>query len=290
MTITQAEREELRARHGNADKSAENAPHTLSGQNSIWVRIHGFQAHEDRGRLLDALTAADQRIAELEAENKAWRKATSAFLRGESYAGLSTTGINIVGDRASIDRVKKALHSAAQIEQWRTEFDQRHDADRERFAKWMLEHSLATGHGDTIDDLLAEASAQLRDRHEADARRIEELEKQIIFGFYEEEFPSYSQGPQQSEIQDLMTAVEANGMAKTIHENAAELSRLRAENEKLREALEPFGKEADRYDPDEGDSSDYLWDGSTAASVLRIGHLRRARAALASVEQEKGNG
>jgi chromosome segregation ATPase len=47
------------------------------------------------------------------------------------------------------------------------------DAARERIAKWMIENSLATGHGDTVDDLLNEASGQIAEMRDAldEARR-----------------------------------------------------------------------------------------------------------------------
>ena len=50
------------------------------------------------------------------------------------------------------------------------------------------------------------------------------------------------------------------------------------ERDRLRAALEPFAREADRYEPDEGDDRDRMWD--TDGCTLRIGDLRRARAAL----------
>ncbi len=34
---------------------------------------------------------------------------------------------------------------------------------REKLAAWMIEHSFATGHGNTIDDLLIELSWQVRE-------------------------------------------------------------------------------------------------------------------------------
>ena len=33
--------------------------------------------------------------------------------------------------------------------------------EREAIAKWMIANSLATGHGDTVDDLLSEAAGQI---------------------------------------------------------------------------------------------------------------------------------
>jgi hypothetical protein len=35
------------------------------------------------------------------------------------------------------------------------------DLLKEKVAHWMIEHSFATGHGDTMDDLLAELSRQV---------------------------------------------------------------------------------------------------------------------------------
>ena len=51
---------------------------------------------------------------------------------------------------------------------------------------------------------------------------------------------------------------------------------LEAENAQLRRELEPLAREAERYDPPEGDGTENLleaWD-----SRFTIGHLRRARA------------
>lgn len=50
----------------------------------------------------------------------------------------------------------------------------------------------------------------------------------------------------------------------------------------LEKELEPFAKEAERYEPDEGDDDQIAW-----ASDFTIGLLRRARAALASKEDGK---
>jgi len=52
------------------------------------------------------------------------------------------------------------------------------------------------------------------------------------------------------------------------------IARQAATIERLRAALEPFAKVADRYDPDEGDDLQVAWDWSPT-----IGMLRRARAA-----------
>lgn len=41
-------------------------------------------------------------------------------------------------------------------------------------------------------------------------QQIQDLNKNLIFGFYEEKIPIYAQGPQQSELQELVTADEVN--------------------------------------------------------------------------------
>ena len=37
--------------------------------------------------------------------------------------------------------------------------------EREKVAGWMVERSYATGHGDTIEDLLKELDWQIREKH-----------------------------------------------------------------------------------------------------------------------------
>lgn len=60
-----------------------------------------------------------------------------------------------------------------------------------------------------------------------------------------------------------------------------ELTTLRAENERLREALHPFAALAAAYDPDEGDDNQKIW-----WRQPTIGDVRRARAALTEKEGE----
>jgi hypothetical protein len=57
-----------------------------------------------------------------------------------------------------------------------------------------------------------------------------------------------------------------------------------AEIERLRAALEPFAKEADRYEPNEGDDDVRAW-----GSSFPICYLRRARDALESASERPGN-
>lgn len=72
--------------------------------------------------------------------------------------------------------------------------------------------------------------------------------------------------------------IEAAGYRNTIMAQAARIIALEAENARLRRELEPLAREAERYDPPEGDGTENLseaWD-----SRFTIGHLRRARALL----------
>jgi hypothetical protein len=71
---------------------------------------------------------------------------------------------------------------------------------------------------------------------------------------------------------DLMTDFGRVGL---LGEAATEIERLRARVEVLEGLLSPLSAEADRYDPPEGDDDHLAW-----GSVLRIGHLRKTRAAL----------
>ena len=46
-------------------------------------------------------------------------------------------------------------------------------SDKEKLAKWMMRHEYATGHGDTIEDLLEELKWQIAERCE----RVIDLER-----------------------------------------------------------------------------------------------------------------
>ena len=46
-------------------------------------------------------------------------------------------------------------------------------SDLEKLARWMVEQGFATGHGDTVDDLLKELALQIQELHE----KIWELER-----------------------------------------------------------------------------------------------------------------
>jgi nicotinamide mononucleotide adenylyltransferase len=58
-------------------------------------------------------------------------------------------------------------HDAAVIEASIEAIQQARKEEREKFAQWMIERSYATGHGDTIEDLLREFESQLHERYQA---------------------------------------------------------------------------------------------------------------------------
>jgi len=62
-------------------------------------------------------------------------------------------------------------------------------------------------------------------------------------------------------------------------EAAKEIERLRAENERLREALEPFAKAAE-IDPEQCFAYGGIWSAAGATGYISVAHLRRARATL----------
>lgn len=54
--------------------------------------------------------------------------------------------------------------------------------EREKVAKWMIERSYATGHGDTIEDLLAELDWQIKEQREWQG--LTDSERNKIFDCY----------------------------------------------------------------------------------------------------------
>ena len=86
---------------------------------------------------------------------------------------------------------------------------------------------------------------------------------------------------------DILTELKADWMECACYEGslavdrevidraAAEIERLRARVAVLEGLLAPLSAEADKHDPPDGDDDHLAW-----GSVLTIGHLREARAAL----------
>ncbi len=97
------------------------------------------------------------RIAELEVENKRLvdayaRKAILAAAREDRIDKLEAQK-QATWDKLVLEReIFSELKEAAVL------------AEREAVARWMIANSYATGHGDTIPDLLAELERQIPDR------------------------------------------------------------------------------------------------------------------------------
>ena len=71
------------------------------------------------------------------------------------------------------------------------------------------------------------------------------------------------------------------GPIGSLHSDKAEIRRLRVEVERLREALEPMRREADKADADLGIESENGWDLTYYTETeVSVGELHRARAAL----------
>jgi len=59
-------------------------------------------------------------------------------------------------------------------------------AEREKVAAWMMERGYATGHGNTIEELLKELEWQIRERErEACAKVCEDRERANLYGVKE---------------------------------------------------------------------------------------------------------
>jgi hypothetical protein len=90
---------------------------------------------------------------------------------GIEYAALSWGGFNLFGDQKSVTEASRLLHMEgtvqalqAEVVRLRAEVDRLRFNGREAIVAWMDEMSYATGHGDTIEDLLVELEGQAIDR------------------------------------------------------------------------------------------------------------------------------
>ena len=52
---------------------------------------------------------------------------------------------------------------------------QEHTSDKEKLAKWMMARGYATGHGDTIEDLLTELDWQIREQERKACAKVQEF-------------------------------------------------------------------------------------------------------------------
>jgi len=75
-----------------------------------------------------------------------------------------------------------AVHTAAKEREWMQDINKRLiaeavAAEREKVVRWMMERGYATGHGDTIEDLLTELEWQVR---ESERKACAELVDHIL--------------------------------------------------------------------------------------------------------------
>jgi len=212
-----------------------------------------------------------------------------------------------------------------QIEALRAERDEAATAlqtQREAVAATMLRNSIATGHGDTLEDLLGELEAHIKECAEKAEARVKELEEALAYDAMMADQLCTTLERREARIKELVDRIvakdelieewkrlhheQADLIATAIRERdelEAERARLWNENrdiratidvekavadtairerDEARKALEPFAKQADRYDPVEGDDDHPLW----GAHTLTIGDVRRAR--IASSNREGG--
>lgn len=116
----------------------------------------------------DLLERDGARIAELEAENERLLEANPSAAYALEYASLR---IGLNSARAALAEAQEELRvcqqDAIRLQSALAEA-------RESVAQWMLAHSFATGHGDTLDELLGELSWQVNELWAArDAARAE---------------------------------------------------------------------------------------------------------------------
>jgi hypothetical protein len=70
-------------------------------------------------------------------------------------------------------------HDAAVIEASIEAIDQARKEERDKVARWMIERSYSTGHGDTIENLLREFGSQLNERYQAAMMFYQREEREV---------------------------------------------------------------------------------------------------------------
>jgi len=89
--------------------------------------------------------------------------------------GDCRNGLLIKELQAEIERLREIAGQGLQIEhRLRKELLTAIAAERERCALWMLQHSYATGPGDTIEDLLIELEGQIKENERKRCARFVE--------------------------------------------------------------------------------------------------------------------
>lgn len=77
-------------------------------------------------------------------------------------------------------------------------------------------------------------------------------------------------------ISEFASATGPREVVELLNSHEAEVKALTARVAELEAALKPFAEEAQRYEPDDGDSNMPAW----SSNEFCIGHFRRAAAAM----------
>ncbi|MCG7507106.1 hypothetical protein [Mesorhizobium retamae] len=101
--------------------------------------------HNARDVIVDQdtrIATLERQLAEARAERDEAKRRLFPYADATEICGYSTNGIYLIGDRKSIDAASKAFHYSAQIEEYRTAFNERikaTEAERDRLAAELAE-------------------------------------------------------------------------------------------------------------------------------------------------------
>jgi chromosome segregation ATPase len=135
----------------------------MSEIDDLKQRIAELEA--ERAQDQQRLFHLEPKIAELEAANAVCRRDIEALMSScdKLEAEIAAYGH---GWREDNTRVDRALKRELELERRIAELEAERDQRREELAALMRRHSFATGHGDTISDLLDELDWQLSEQKE----------------------------------------------------------------------------------------------------------------------------
>lgn len=187
----------------------------------------------------------------------------------EEIRGRATTA------EAEAESWKSQFHSAAEAASMYVEFYEQHHADFDPAGNY-IPHSQIDG-----DLRAAEAEAERLRAENTDLSHREKVRSEAINKALHDANERAESAQARADLANKLFDQREEYLAGLDARN----SELRADNERLREALKPFADRASRYDPDENDNNEPDW--CTAAPSIRIGDLRRARTALEGKTDER---
>jgi hypothetical protein len=81
--------------------------------------------------------------------------------------------------------------------------------ERNKLAQWMIDHSFATGHGDTVEDLLKELEWQVRESEREACAQVAEDSDHVVSGrgYYDQ------LGDADATARNIAIAIRARGQA-----------------------------------------------------------------------------